>query len=54
MNESSIIREILEPAIADNVKMRWLQMNGSYQRPRVAEEKAFNLQEYLLEPALIG
>src|SRR5215510_11215066 len=49
-----IVREILEPALSDNVKMRWLQMNGAYQRPRTAEEKAFNLQEYLLEPALIG
>jgi polyphosphate kinase len=49
-----IIHEILEPALADNVKMRWLQMNGSYERPRNAEEKAFNFQEYLLEPALIG
>jgi len=49
-----IVREILEPALADNVKMRWLQMNGSYERPRNAEEKAFNFQDYLLEPALIG
>jgi polyphosphate kinase len=49
-----IVREILTPALADNVKMRWLHMNGSYARPRNAEEKPFNLQEYLLEPALIG
>lgn len=48
-----IIREILEPALSDNVKMRWLQMNGTYQRLRSADEKAFNFQEYLLEPALI-
>jgi polyphosphate kinase len=49
-----IVREILEPALADNVKMRWLQMDGTYLRPRAAEEKPFNFQEYLLEPALIG
>ena len=49
-----IVREMLEPALADNVKMRWLQMNGSYERPRAAEEKEFNFQEYLLEPALIA
>jgi polyphosphate kinase len=49
-----LVREILELALSDNVKMRWLQMNGSYERPRSAEEKTFNLQEYLLEPALIG
>jgi len=49
-----IIHDILEPAMADNVKMRWLQMDGSYTRPRNAEGKPFNLQERLLEPALIG
>src|SRR6266511_2291301 len=49
-----IVREILDPALSDNVKMRWLQMNGSYERPRTAEEKEFNFQDYLLEPALIG
>jgi polyphosphate kinase len=49
-----IAREILEPSLSDNVKMRWLQMNGSYERPRAAEEKEFNLQDYLLEPALIA
>jgi polyphosphate kinase len=49
-----IVREILDPALTDNVKMRWLQMNGSYERPRSAEEKEFNFQDYLLEPALIG
>jgi len=49
-----IVREILDPSLSDNVKMRWLQMNGSYERPRGAEEKEFNFQDYLLEPALIG
>jgi len=49
-----IVREILGPALDDNVKMRWLQMDGTYLRPRSADEKPFNLQEYLLEPALIG
>ena len=48
-----LVREILGLSLSDNVKMRWLQMNRSYERPRTAEEKAFNL-EYLLEPALIG
>ncbi|HMV47595.1 MAG TPA: polyphosphate kinase 1 [Blastocatellia bacterium] len=49
-----IVNEILEPALEDNVKMRWLQMDGSYSRPRNPDAKPFNLQEYLLEPALIG
>src|SRR5262249_47895722 len=49
-----LVGEILEPALSDNVKWRWLQMSGAYRRPRPAEEKAFNLQEYLREPALIG
>ncbi len=49
-----ITHEILEPALKDNVKMRWLKMDGGYTRPRVADEKRFNLQEHLLEPALIG
>ncbi|MBS1787890.1 MAG: polyphosphate kinase 1 [Acidobacteria bacterium] len=49
-----ITHEILEPALKDNVKMRWLKMDGGYTRPRIADEKRFSLQEYLLEPALIG
>jgi polyphosphate kinase len=49
-----IVREILDPALGDNVKMRWLQPNGTYLRPRAADDKEFNFQEYLLEPALIG
>lgn len=49
-----IIQEILEPSLEDNVKMRWLQMDGTYSRPRTSDAKPFNLQEYLLEPALIG
>lgn len=49
-----IVNEILEPALEDNVKMRWLQMDGTYSRPRNPDTKPFNLQEYLLEPALIG
>ena len=52
--KSRIIRDILEPSLKDNVKMRWLQMDGSYSRPRNAETKPFSLQEHLLEPALIG
>jgi polyphosphate kinase len=49
-----IIHEMLEPALIDNVKIRWLQSDGTYLRPRNTEEKPFNLQEHLLEPALIG
>ncbi|MEO6724793.1 MAG: polyphosphate kinase 1 [Blastocatellia bacterium] len=49
-----IIHDILEPALADNVKMRWLQMDGRYTRPRKREEKSFSHQDRLLEPALIG
>ncbi|MGH9799647.1 MAG: polyphosphate kinase 1, partial [Blastocatellia bacterium] len=49
-----ITHEILEPSLKDNVKMRWLKMDGGYTRPRVADEKRFNLQEHLLEPALVG
>ncbi len=52
--KNRIVHEILEPSLKDTVKMRWLQMDGSYIRPRVADEKRFNLQEHLLEPALIG
>ncbi len=49
-----IVNEILEPSLADNVKMRWLQMDGSYSRPRLGDSKPFNIQERLLEPALLG
>ncbi len=49
-----IVREVLEPALMDNVKMRWLQNDGTYLRPRNSDEKAFNLQEHLLAPALIS
>jgi polyphosphate kinase len=48
-----IVREVLEPAFSDNMKMRWLQMDGTYIRSRNSEEKTFNSQETLLEPALI-
>jgi polyphosphate kinase len=49
-----IVTEFLDPALDDNVKIRWLQKDGSYLRPRRGDEKPFNFQEYLLEPALIG
>jgi polyphosphate kinase len=49
-----IVREVLEPALSDNVKMRWLQMDGTYIRSRTADEKTFNSQETLLEPALMA
>lgn len=46
-----IVREVLEPSLNDNIKMRWLQPDGSYIRPRNPEEKPFNMQDYLLELA---
>lgn len=49
-----IVGEILEPALADNVKMRWLQPDGTYLRPRSGDAKPFNFQDYLLDPALVG
>jgi polyphosphate kinase len=49
-----IVREVLEPSFSDNVKMRWLQMDGTYIRLRNSEEKPSNSQETLLEPALIA
>jgi len=48
-----LTREVLEPALSDNVKIRRLQPDGSYLRPRNTDEKIFNLQEYLLKPALM-
>ena len=29
---ASVVKELLENAIADNTKIRWLQADGSYQR----------------------
>ena len=49
-----IVREVLDSALMDNVKMRWLQTDGTYLRPRHSDEKAYNIQDNLLEPALIG
>lgn len=49
-----VIKEMLEPALLDNVKMRWLQSDGSYQRPRNSDEKPFSFQDNLLRPTLIG
>lgn len=48
-----IIRHILEAAMRDNVKMRRLQTDGSYSRARNTDEKPYNFQQELLEPALI-
>jgi polyphosphate kinase len=47
-----LLREVLEPSLSDNVKIRRLQPDGTYLRPRNTDEKIFNLQEYLLKPAL--
>jgi len=52
--KDAITKEIIEPMWRDNVKMRWLQMDGSYTRPRNAEGKRFSLQDHLLEPAQLG
>src|SRR5262245_28595733 len=49
-----IVREVLDPALLGKVEMRWVEMNGVYEPPRRGEEKAFNFQDLLLEPALIG
>ena len=43
-----IVREIMELSLKDTVKMRWLQSDGTYVRPRYAEEKQFDMQDYLL------
>ena len=44
-----IVREAIELPLQDNVKMRWLQSDGSYARVRAADEKPFNAQQYLLD-----
>lgn len=41
-------REALEVPLADHVKMRWLQKDGSYLRPVSRDDGALNSQEYLL------
>jgi polyphosphate kinase len=46
--------EVLETCLADNVKMRWLQPDGSYLRPRLAEVKPFEAQAALLTPSLVS
>jgi len=46
--------EVLETGLSDNVKMRWLQPDGSHLRPRLAEKKLVDAQASLLAPALIG
>ncbi len=43
-----IVREVMELSLKDTVKMRWLQPDGTYLRPRYAEEKQFDMQDYLL------
>lgn len=49
-----INKEILETMWADNVKMRWLKPDGTYERPRLADDKPFSAQKKLLEPALLA
>ena len=47
-----IRREVLESAFADNVKMRWLQPDGSYTRPPLTDDELVDFQACLLAPAL--
>ena len=47
-------REVMEVALADHVKMRWLQSDGKYLRPAKHDEGALNSQEYLLSLAQNG
>ena len=44
-----IVREAIVLPLQDNVKMRWLQSDGSYARLRESDEKPFDVQHYLLE-----
>jgi polyphosphate kinase len=48
-----IKKDIITTMMADNVKMRWLQSNGTYERVRLADDKAFNAQAELLKPAAL-
>jgi polyphosphate kinase len=41
-------REVLDPALADNVKMRWLQPDGTYVRQPAPDEPPRNYQDFLL------
>ncbi len=41
-------REVLDVPLADHVKMRWLQSDGTYLRPAPRNDGALNSQEYLL------
>jgi polyphosphate kinase len=45
-------REVLEQALIDNFKMRWLQPDGSYQRPAPTDEPPIDAQACLMAPAL--
>jgi polyphosphate kinase len=40
--------EMLENAIADNTKIRWLQPDGSYKRPLASSGEQHNFQEELM------
>jgi polyphosphate kinase len=41
-------REVLDIPLADHVKMRWLQSDGTYVRATRTDDGALNSQEYLL------
>ncbi len=46
--------DVLEACLADTVKMRWLQSDGTHLRPRFATDKVVDAQLTLLAPALIA
>lgn len=41
-------REVLDRALSDNVKMRWLQADGSYLRRAVQDDQPRSFQDFLL------
>ena len=43
-----IRNEVLDTSLADNTKMRWLEANGQYFRPRIAGESPIDAQAILL------
>ncbi len=49
-----IKKDIINTMMQDNVKMRWLQSDGTYSRPRLADDKTFNAQVELLKPAALA
>lgn len=46
-----VCHQVLDLMLADNVKMRWLQANGSYVRPPIEEQELIESQAILLAAA---